>query len=238
MMPSVLSESGSGQNVAGDLHSDELVVRHVGVERLHDPVAVSPRIGAVFGSANPAGVERIAVAHEVEPVPAPSLAVRGRREQAIDKLLVGIRRLVRDERLDLLRRRRQAGQVERHAADERAFDGGLRRLQPGRFEFGEDERVDRVCSFGFWTLGILERPAKRPVISDSWRDRFRVRAGKRHVVRGTEVDPLRELREVSWRQLLPAVGHVRGLLVRREHVKQALLRVAGNDGRAVFATLQ
>ena len=41
-------------------------------------------------------------------------------------------------------RRRQAGQVERHAADQREPVGLRRRREPLRLQLGQDERVDRV----------------------------------------------------------------------------------------------
>ena len=65
---------------------------------------------------------RVGVAGGVEPVDRHALAVVRRGQQAIDDLLVGVGRCVGEEGIDLGRRRRQAGQVERHAADERASD--------------------------------------------------------------------------------------------------------------------
>ena len=56
---------------------------------------------------------------QVEPVLAPALAVMRAGEQAIDQPLVGVRPVVAEERVDLVGRRRQAGQVERDAADQR-----------------------------------------------------------------------------------------------------------------------
>src|SRR3712207_7248708 len=48
-------------------------------------------------------------------------------QQPVDCLLVRVGRRIGDERLHLRRRRRQAGQVERDAADERAAVGLVRR---------------------------------------------------------------------------------------------------------------
>ena len=72
------ASSVGGQQVAGDLLADELVVRHVAVERVDDPVAVAVHlrdrvVGVVAGG--------VGVADDVEPVPAPPLAVGRRREQ-------------------------------------------------------------------------------------------------------------------------------------------------------------
>ena len=68
-----------------------------------------------------------------------------RGEQAVDQLLVGQRVRVGDEGVDLLRRRRQADQVEREPADQGAAVGLRRRRQAFRLEPGQDERVDRVA---------------------------------------------------------------------------------------------
>ena len=61
-----------GQQVTGDLLSDELVIGHVVVERVDDVVAVFPRIGVpvilvVAG--------RVGVARDIQPVPTPALTV-------------------------------------------------------------------------------------------------------------------------------------------------------------------
>ena len=92
--------------------------RSYGLSALNDAddvVAVAPGVGPDLVELVAVGV---GVAGEVEPVPAPALAVVRRREQPVDHLLVGVGRLVVEERVDLLRRRRQAGQVEGDAADE------------------------------------------------------------------------------------------------------------------------
>ena len=55
---------------------------------------------------------RVGVAGGIEPRHRHPLAVVRRLEQRVDPLLVRVRRLVGEERVDLGRRRRQAGQVE------------------------------------------------------------------------------------------------------------------------------
>ena len=131
------ASSVAGQQVAGELLADELVVGHVAVEGVDHPVAVAVHlrdrvVGVVAGG--------VGVADHVEPVPAPALAVGGRGEQPVDDLREGVRRLVRQERVDLLGRRRQAGQVEGRAADQRPLVGGRRGRQALRLELREDER--------------------------------------------------------------------------------------------------
>ena len=100
----------------------KLVVGLVVVEAADDVVAIAPgeRLGAVALVAVGLGV-----ADQVEPVPAPLLAVVRRGEQAIDQLLVGrSRRSAKsfDERIDLLRRRRQPSQVVSDATNQAQRD--------------------------------------------------------------------------------------------------------------------
>ena len=95
------------QFVAGELHADEFIVGHVVIERLDDPVAVVVGPGAE-------AVELVAaalrVAHHIEPVPSPSLAVALAPEETVDQFRVGIRRSVFQKSLTLRRGRREAGQ--------------------------------------------------------------------------------------------------------------------------------
>ena len=66
------------QQVAGDLLDDELVVGHVFVERVDDPVAIHPHEPRlVFFE-----TVRIGIAGRIEPDSAPAFAIMGRCEQA------------------------------------------------------------------------------------------------------------------------------------------------------------
>ena len=118
------------EEVARDLIADELVVGHVRVQGLRDPVAVAPGVEDVAGLAGASRIEGVGVADHVEPMPSPALSVGGRRQQAVDHAREGVGRFVLEERLDLAGRRRQAREVERRAADQgprcrpRARDGG------------------------------------------------------------------------------------------------------------------
>ena len=114
--------------VAGELLEDEAVVRLVGVEGADDVVAVAPGVGPRFVELVAVG---LGVAGEVEPVPAPALAVvRARRAAGRSPSRRRPGDLSFDERVDLLRRRRQAGQVERDAADELLAGRGRRGVSP------------------------------------------------------------------------------------------------------------
>ena len=81
------SRRGPGQQVAGQLPGDELVVRQIGVEGLDDPVAPGPH-GAIDVGLVAVGV---GVAGQVEPVDGHALAEPGRGQQAVDQALVGVR---------------------------------------------------------------------------------------------------------------------------------------------------
>src|SRR2546426_12596164 len=83
---------------AGELLYDELVVRHVGLERVDPPVAIPPGVADGTIALESAG---LAVSHQVEPVPRPALAIARIFEQLIDELRVGVRRRVIEKRLNL-----------------------------------------------------------------------------------------------------------------------------------------
>ena len=84
-----------GDLVAGELEPDELVVGHVAVQGLDDPVAIPPGVGPGLVELEAVGV---GVARQVEPVLRPALAVVRAGQQTIDDRLVGIRRAVGEER--------------------------------------------------------------------------------------------------------------------------------------------
>ncbi len=131
----------AGQLVARQLLADELIERFVGVERANDIVAIA--IGQ-----RPIGIgEEVAVgvgiAGRVEPILAPALAVARRGKIALDHALVGVVGRVVEKGRNLLRCRRQANQIERHAANQRCPVGFGPQRQPGRFQFGFDEAIDR-----------------------------------------------------------------------------------------------
>ena len=79
------------------------------------------------------------------------LGIARRGQQPVDHLFVGIRRLVVDEGRDLVGRRRQAGEIERDAADQRAPVG----LGRGRQPFAAEAVVDEA------SIGLRSAPASR-----------------------------------------------------------------------------
>lgn len=73
-------------SAATELQDDEAVVRHVCIECIDDPIAVAPGIANSAVAFESAG---FAMAGEIEPVAAPSLAVTRFGEQSVDELRVG-----------------------------------------------------------------------------------------------------------------------------------------------------
>ena len=131
-----------GQEIAGELLADKLVEGQVAVKRVHHIVAVAPRVLEHQGA--PAAT-RFRKARHIEPVPAPALAELRRGQHCIhyDRERLGRGPRITHKRLERLRRRRQSGQVERRAAQERCavgIAGGLEAFsRPGR----SDKTVDR-----------------------------------------------------------------------------------------------
>ena len=99
----------SGQNVAGDLLAQELIVGLVAVEGVDDVIAIEIRFGHRIVGRLAGGV---GVTDHVKPVPAPALTVMRRGQQPIHHLRKSIRRTVGQIGVDFLRLRRQADQVE------------------------------------------------------------------------------------------------------------------------------
>ena len=83
MRPLFGAAARAGQQVAGQVLADELIVGHVVIESADQVVAILPGVGNCK-------VElvalRLGVAHHVEPMPRPALAIMGRVKEAIDDL--------------------------------------------------------------------------------------------------------------------------------------------------------
>ena len=102
------------EQVTGYLFSGELVEGYVVVERVDDPMPVSPgvRTNKILLVAVAVGV-----ACQVEPLHRPLFAVVRRLEKPVGRPFVGVRAVVGDEIVDFLGRRRQAHQIEAQAPD-------------------------------------------------------------------------------------------------------------------------
>ena len=110
-----LLRGGFRKQIARHLPRDELVVRNVARERGDDPVPV--RVHQAAGAIVQVAVA-VAVTADIQPHLRHALGVGRCAEQAIDQFFIRIRALVRDERVDFLQRRRQAGEVYRDAIDQ------------------------------------------------------------------------------------------------------------------------
>ncbi len=141
-----LSSVGVRHQISGDLMDDELVEREVAVEGIDDPVAIAPGLGqlATGGAGLRVGVVVVGIAGHVEPVPRPALAIGRRGQEPIDDLLERRGRTIGNERRDLFRGWREAGQVERGATDPgppvRRM-GGCDPLRPRRVQ---EEGIDLI----------------------------------------------------------------------------------------------
>jgi len=142
-----------GELVGGELLADELVVGFVLVERADHVVAIHPGLGTeVVGAVAVA----LGVADHVEPVLAPAFAVARAGEEFVGELGGGLVRIGGEGLLegdDLLRRGRQAVQVEIEAAYQFPRVGGAGGLQVLLRELRGDEGVDGILRPAFPGLG-------------------------------------------------------------------------------------
>ena len=129
-----------GHEVAGKLQDRELVEWHVAVERIHHPLPVGPHLAKVVE----VDAVRVGIAGIVEPVTAAVLAPLKARKHRVDEPVVGIGVRVGDEGIYDRRLRRQAGEIEREPASQRAAIGLWRGREAFRFKPCEDEPIDRV----------------------------------------------------------------------------------------------
>ena len=130
-----------GEQIAGELFADELVVGQVRVEGIDDVVSVSKRIGVaeVF-------VEtiRVGIACDIEPVSGPALSIGGAGEQSVDESSSGGRRMVGEEVVDFFGGGWESCEVERDSAEPGSGRRGGSGLEFGVFESSEDEAIDGV----------------------------------------------------------------------------------------------
>ena len=216
-----LIERGVGKQVAGQLFDGELVEGKVAVEGGDHPIAVGPDF-AVVVDVDAVG---IAVAGGVQPVAGAMLAIVGRGQVAVHHALVGGGGGVLEKGLDLGGLGRQAGGVERDAADQGAAIFGRRGREALLFELRQNETVDGiahpggVCDGGRLGLdGSLEGPVFFP--------------------RSAAVDPALEDRDLRRGEALVRIGrrHAEvGVRIADALVEQALGGFAGHDGGAVGA---
>ena len=148
-------------DVARQLIADKFVVRQIGIERVDDPIAVMPRVGALavgFKS------HRLRPANDIEPMLRPTLTIARRGQQRIDGFRKNHIRVARVPHKigHRLWRRRQAGEIERHAPQQRGATGFGGKFQRFVFQFSANEKNDGVCTLRhLHTFHGFERPMRR-----------------------------------------------------------------------------
>ena len=201
-----------GQQVTGELLHGKLIEGHVAVECPDHPVAPRPDLAGVVAEE----AVGIGVARSVEPVGRHAFAVARRGQQPIHGALVGVGADISQKFVERRRRRRQAGEVERNAAEERRLVGRGRKREVFFFEPGDNEAVDGILDVGFgigdsrqrrlhWggerpvraILGALGDPAaQRGDLGGGERD---VGISRRHpLVREPRLDPWDEFAQVRF----------------------------------------
>ena len=153
----LLLGGGVREEVAGELLQGEAVVRDVAVEGVHDPVAPRPVVaGGVRLEAVGVGVTR-----GIQPPHGHAFAVVRRGQEAVDRPLIRVGGLVREEGLGFRFGRRQAGEVEREPTEQGVTRGFGRRFESFGGELPTDEVVDGVTGHGR-LLGRFEGPVASP----------------------------------------------------------------------------
>ena len=114
--------AGSRQKVACQLFGKESIKGLIAIEGGDDVITIAPSVamGDVFVEA-----VGVCITGHIEPVPAPSLTIRRRGQEAINQPIERVRTNVGNELLDLNHSWRETGQVERHPANERSHVGTL-----------------------------------------------------------------------------------------------------------------
>ncbi len=157
-VPGSLSGAAVREQVAGKLLVDETVERPVDVERPDHVIAISP---GVLGEDVVGRADLVGIARQVQPVPGPALAECRRCQKPIDDAFLRLKRLVVDERSDLLGRWRQAGEVERDAAQPGVAIGVWGGTESLRVEPGEEEPIHLIAGPGSvpdeWNPGVSRR---------------------------------------------------------------------------------
>jgi len=128
--------------VGGDLQFDELVVGQVIVQGVDHPVAIAIAAGARLDRERVGLI--LGIPGDVEPMSAPTFAIVRRTEQSFDHRFERGRGFIGEKRIDLLRRWRQAEQVEGRAADPFPFGRRADGTQPFRFQPRQHEMIDVI----------------------------------------------------------------------------------------------
>ena len=196
------------EEVPGELLDQELVIGHVAIDRVHDPIAPFPLLsGHVLLIA-----VGIRIARGVEPGPRPFFPITFALEEAFDGRLVPL--LLEPRQVG--RRGGEADQVEVEPTQQRAGRGGRREAELLRFEVCHHEGVDRISLADLRELR-LSRGLERPV----------------RLVRSSFLNPSRQGFDLPGRERLVMLGrgHAVGRICGGDPGDQlALVRLARHDG--------
>ncbi len=170
-------------------------------------------------------------------MPRPALAVMRRSQQPVDDFRVGIGRIVRQKRIDFLRGRRQADEIESRSAKQRALVGRRRRMQAFLVQFREHKPINRSRRQGR-LLNWLKRPI-RPILLGNFifgtRHNRKNRAARRRPGR-THLHPFRQHADLFIRELA-FWGHAQVLVILMNRGNQpAFFGLARDDGRPRLTT--
>ncbi len=162
------------QLVARQLLDEKAVVRLVGVEGADHVVAILP---LAFADEDAVCVRiesnRVRIADDVQPVPPPSLAKAGRRQEPIDLARERVGRGISQELGEFFRRRRQAVQIEKGPPEQSCPVGRRRETETARFQLLQQKGVDRCrCPHGVSRNRHRGPPhvSKRPMFLVAGRD--------------------------------------------------------------------
>ena len=220
--------------VGGEHGAHHLVVAGVGIERGDDPVAPAEHLrGAVPDVGHVPAAVPVGIAPHIHPMPAPSFAVGRGVEEPVDEPVVGIGGGVGKEGPQVVARRRQSGEIERHAPQERRPIGSSHRLEAGCSELGVEEAIDRMARAArphrgqCCLLGSHERPVVTPVV-DGALGGGEIRDRGQNCQEGDGAEPSNEK---APRAPLPESGGVLSRLEQRGHGERP------GRSRRVYATV-
>ena len=158
------------QLIPGKLFGQEPVVGLVGIQGPYDVVAVTEGVGPDFVGRNP--TFGIGVAHGVQPVAGPALAVVGRFQKKVHQPFVSPRVGIGQVGSDLFGGRRKAHQVEMGPPHQGETVGRRGKLQALRFQSSQQEGVHRIPDAVLSLHPGFGRPARElkgpelPVLGD------------------------------------------------------------------------
>ena len=229
--------TGGFHQVPGDLLPHELVVGLVLLKSVDHVVAVLVCLGHGKVARVSGGVR---VAHNVQPVPSPALAIPRGRQQALDKVRVGAGRVIGDELVDRPRCRGHAGEVVGQPADQGPLGGGPGRVQALPPQPRQHETVNRVAVLrGTGNLSdvtLRERP-EGPVLPMLRRDLEWSRARWGLLPKCPVGDPSDDVVGLVRGQRTGG-RHLQCVLVGQSLHQQAAGGVARYDGRPGLAALE